>query len=242
MGDLIRAPLSEINATLELLDRQGVTQHDFKVLRNAAAWNRSIVGRVHKTDRFLWAMLMMEEAAKSVGFTEDDFLGLARDKEKMRQVLLCVRGFSGNTINCDAPPFTPDGWTIAPESEQLPNRVRGQLIFDPTKIKLYLSPNQQDGKRIEGNNLRKELENELTLNATVLDYLLAHPELIPEEWERDEKGVIRYIFFWGTVYRNLNGSLCVRYLYFFCGRWNWDYELLYFLLDGYSPSAVRASS
>ncbi|MBI4090897.1 MAG: hypothetical protein HY422_02635, partial [Candidatus Komeilibacteria bacterium] len=92
MGDLIRTPHSEVTATLELLDRLGVTQHDFTVLRKSPSWSQGIVGRIHKTDPFLWAMLEMEQTAEKVGFFPGDFRELAQDEEKMRQVLAVVRG------------------------------------------------------------------------------------------------------------------------------------------------------
>ncbi|HEY4477351.1 MAG TPA: hypothetical protein VJB56_01875 [Candidatus Paceibacterota bacterium] len=58
------------------------------------------------------------------------------------------------------------------------------------------------------------------LNANVLDYLLAHPDFIPEWW----KG--KAVFFWGTIYRNSYGNLCVRYLCFYGDRWDWNYDWL----------------
>lgn len=111
-------------------------------------------------------------------------------------------------INCDADPFVPEGWEV---EEHIKG---GQFQWNPNGIKLYLSKKQQNGS-IEGNKLRKELANEPVLNANILDYLLAHPELIPEEW----KG--KYIFFWGTIYRYSDGRLCVRCLYWSGDRWYW---------------------
>ncbi|MDP2946347.1 MAG: hypothetical protein Q8N61_02755 [bacterium] len=139
-------------------------------------------------------------------------------------------------IDCDADPFMPSGWMV--ESHQ----KGGQFDFDPAKIKLYLSPNQQSGKVVMGNKLRKELANEPVLNANVLSYLLAHPELIPEDWKKDERGSIRCIFFWGTIYRRSFDYLCVRYLYFnVVGRWHWDFHWLNHGWSDYYPAALRAS-
>ncbi len=138
-------------------------------------------------------------------------------------------------IDCDADPFTPSGWKVEE------HKKGGQFAFDPAKIKLYLSLNQQGGKCIEGNKLRKELANEPVLNANVLDYLLAHPELIPEGWKKDEKGNTRYIFFWGTIYRGSDGSLFVRYLYFRDGRWGWNCRWLDIGWHDNFPAALRAS-
>lgn len=138
-------------------------------------------------------------------------------------------------IDCDADPFLPSGWTV--ES----HKKGGQFAFDPAKIKLYLSLNQQGGKYIEGNKLRKELANEPTLNANVLEFSLKNPHLIPEEWKKDASGNTRYIFFWGTIYRSSLGSLCVRCLCWNGGSWYWDYRWLDYDWNGDYPAAVLAS-
>ena len=138
-------------------------------------------------------------------------------------------------INCDADPFVPEGWKVEEHKKM------GQLVFDPAKVKLYLSRNQQNGKRIKGNELRKELANEPVLNANVLDYLLAHPELIPEEWKKDEKDNTRYIYFWGTIYRYSSGYLCVRCLCWSGGSWDWNDHWLDGGWFGNNPAAVLAS-
>ena len=69
MGDLIRMPHSELHATIELLDRLGVTPHDFEVLRKASSWSQATTARVHKTDPSVWAALELEDAAVRLGFT-----------------------------------------------------------------------------------------------------------------------------------------------------------------------------
>lgn len=140
-----------------------------------------------------------------------------------------------HTINCDAEPFTPSGWKVEE------HKKGGQFAFDPAKIKLYLSPNQQDGEVIGGNELRKEMASEPVLNANVLDYLLAHPELIPEDWKKDEQGKTRYVFFWGTIYRYSSGYLCVRSLYWGGGSWGWSGRWLDGGWRGVDPAAVLAS-
>ena len=139
-----------------------------------------------------------------------------------------------HAIDCDAPPFVPQGWSVL-DADQLPNRVRGIFTWDATRVSLYLSKRQKGDKRIMGNELRKELKNKPTLNANVLDYLLAHPELIPEDW----KG--RAVFFWGSIYRNSNDYLCVRYLFWGGDRWGWDYGWLGYGFRSVDPVAVRAS-
>lgn len=240
MGDLIRAPYSEVTATLELLERVGVTPHDLERLRKTSSWKQSIIGRILRDDPFLWALLDMEQNACGAGFLANDFRALAVNQENLRQVLAFLRIGSAcsreqHIIDCDARPFEPSGLMAAPESEQLSGRVRGQFVVSSGAIKLHLSTNQQDGKYIVGRELRKELANEPVLPANVLDWLLANPHLIPEEW----KGEV--VFFWGTIYRVANGSLCVRCLYFHVGAWHSGYDWLDDVWSGYDPAALRAS-
>jgi len=136
-------------------------------------------------------------------------------------------------IDCDARPFVPDGLSFK-EADQLPGTVGGKLLWDKAKSALFLAETQEKGM-VSGHALLKELKDKPVFKANVLDYLRAHPELIPEDW----KG--KAVFFWGTIYRNRGGYLCVRYLYRDGGRWGWH---CLWLDGGWSsddPAAVRAS-
>ena len=137
-------------------------------------------------------------------------------------------------IDCDDAPFTPNGWTVEEHNKM------GQIEWNSEKIELYLSKGQKN-KWIEGNKLRKELEDKPVLNANVLDYLLAHPHLIPDEWKKDKNGNTRYIFFWGTIYRSSGGYLVVRCLFFDGGEWDWCYYWRDYDWDGRSPAALLAN-
>ena len=177
--------------------------------------------------------------------TSGDFFGLIREvlegrAEICRIERLAVEGTAGvvvtqHVIDCGARPFEPSGLTVAPFRDQLPNRVCGQFVFDPARIKLHLSPNQQGGKYMKGDKLKVELANEPALPANVLDFYLANPHLIPEEW----KGKV--VFFWGTVYRGSGGGLYVRCLCFHGGRWCSSYGRLDGGWGGSDPAALRAS-
>ena len=130
-------------------------------------------------------------------------------------------------IDCDSAPFVPNGWTVEE------HKKGGMLKFYPAMISLYLSKKQKKGT-IGGHDLRKELANKPVMNANVLDYLLAHPELIPEEWKGE------YIFFWGTIYRSSDGDLYVRYLDWFGSKWNWDYDWLDNDFNSGNPAALAS--
>ncbi|MDE2001222.1 MAG: hypothetical protein KGI60_01480, partial [Patescibacteria group bacterium] len=111
---------------------------------------------------------------------------------KVRQALLNLAEIKPveYLIDCDADPFVPNGWLVEKHQKG------GSFKWDAAQVKLYLSNQQRNDKAIEGNKLRRELVDKPVLNANVLDYLLANPHLIPEEW----KG--KAVFFWGTIYRD----------------------------------------
>lgn len=141
-------------------------------------------------------------------------------------------------------PFIPDGWKVESHQktgEQKFTRDGDTLYLDGKKIDFFLSPNQAEGKSIKGERLREELKGKPVLNACHLDYLREHPDLIPDSWKVDAKGRTRYIFFWGTIYRNSDGGLCVRFLYWNFGRWSWGSSWLGSGWGVNNPAAVHAS-
>jgi len=130
-------------------------------------------------------------------------------------------------IDCDSAPFVPEGWFV---EEHKPG---GQFSFDPAGIELYLSKKQKNGVII-GNDLRKELADKKVLNACVLDFLLAHPELIPDSWKR------KAVFFFGTIFRDSYGNPCVRCLSWDGSEWYWRCSWLDY--DFYSDNPVAIAS
>lgn len=130
-----------------------------------------------------------------------------------------------NLINCDVDPFIPEGWTV--ES----HKKGGMLEWDPSKIELYLSEKQKTGW-IKGEDLLKELEGKNVLNGCVLDYLLKHQELIPESWKE------KFVYFFGTVYRDPSGGRRLLSLCWGDGGWSWDYRSLG---GGFGASGLAAS-
>jgi hypothetical protein len=131
-------------------------------------------------------------------------------------------------ININKKPTIPKGynWTI-----EYHNKMKS---FDPKDLVLHLEPEQEKGSlRCE---VLFERLKEKSLNANALDYLLEHQDLIPEEWEG------KYVYFWGTIYRNADVSLYVRYLYWGGGRWGCD--CLWLGRDWFdnNPAALLASA
>jgi hypothetical protein len=140
-----------------------------------------------------------------------------------------------HVIDCDADPFVPEGLQVEEHQKG------GSFTWDPKMVRFYLSNLQQNGKCIRGEKLRAELRDKQVVNANVLDYLVGHPHLIPEEWKRDEESRTRCIFFWGTIYRYSDGRLSVRYLSWYGDRWYWRCTWLGYGWDVFDPAALRAS-
>lgn len=139
-----------------------------------------------------------------------------------------VNVITGDVIDCDADPFVPDGWSV--ES----HKKHGMMVWNSNAIMLHLEK-EQNTSSLNGNKLRKRIEKLPALNANVLDYLLKHPDLIPESW----KG--KYVFFWGTIYRNSGGLLCVRCLRWNGGKWRWRFYWLVFDWRSGHPAALASA-
>jgi len=147
----------------------------------------------------------------------------------------------GHIVDCDADPTIPSdyNWTIERHIKSGKVRLerRGDTLYvDGKKVILHLVKQQTRNGVILGHELCKELEKGklVLLSANLLDYLLEHPELIPDTW----KG--KAVFFWGTVYRGSDGSLNVRYLGWDDGGWSWDYYWLDNGWDADYPAVLRA--
>ncbi len=175
------------------------------------------------------AMNQLGDALENAGFSVEDVTKLKQFKnlKGFKDVLRGMAGISypKHIIDCDADPFIPNDWS----AEE--HKKGGLLKFNPAKISLFLSKDQKKCS-ISGNDLRKELSVKPVMNANVLDYLLAHPELIPGEW----KG--KFIFFWGTIYRDSGGRLCVRYLRWRGSEWSWRYSWCDDDFDSDNPAAL----
>lgn len=163
----------------------------------------------------------LDHAFERNGWSAEEVKFLSRGKllAEVRRVVLgnAEIQITKHIIDCDAAPFVPKGWAVEEHQEG------GQFNFKELLVQLSLIEGQQTGT-LEGNDIRKELAMELpdklSLNANVLDYLLAHSEIIPGYWKGKD------VFFWGTVYKDSEGDLCVRYLTRYDSKWDWNYRWL----------------
>ena len=68
MGDLIRAPHSEIHDFIERLDALGVSPRDLATFRakKAEDWSTKAIGKVLTTDPMAWASLQFGDALEEL--------------------------------------------------------------------------------------------------------------------------------------------------------------------------------
>ncbi len=164
----------------------------------------------------------------------------ARDPEGIKKFLTeqvalydSAQSFVQNVINCDVTPFIPQGWKV------VEHQKCGQLEWSKKKFAdskfLHLDLGQQNGKIIGGHVLREALKGKPVMNTCVHDWLLAHPEHIPDSWKD------KCICFWGTMYRDAGDVLIVRYLYWSGWRWNSDYHWLDDIWNCYYPALLAST-
>jgi hypothetical protein len=125
------------------------------------------------------------------------------------------------------PSIPYDGWKVEYHN-------KGRKI-DLKNLEVHFEPEQEKGY-LKGEVLAERMK-EKGLNVNVLEYLLKNPEYIPEDWKK-----YYAIFFWGTIYRSSDGSLCVRCLVWDGGHWGQGDRLLDSGFVAGLPSAVAAST
>lgn len=135
---------------------------------------------------------------------------------------------SKHTIDCNAGAFIPD------HSFEVHEHQKGdQIEFDALKIELY-----KNSRDIKGFRLQKKLKGRKVLNANVLDYLMANPEVIPEDWKKDKEGNPIEVCFFGTIYRRSDGELCIRYLSWGIDKWSWGVKFLIDYFDKFDAVPI----
>ncbi|MEX1112490.1 MAG: hypothetical protein WEC84_03435 [Candidatus Andersenbacteria bacterium] len=118
-----------------------------------------------------------------------------------------------HVIDCDNLPWITSNFKRVQWSQ------KGKFAWDPKRAKLYL-PASQETKAYKGHELKDELQNLPIMGVAVRDFLLSHPELIPEEWKD------YYILFWRTVYVDLQDHLWIPSLVYYKEGWHENFKSL----------------
>jgi len=161
-------------------------------------------------------MNQLADALESAGYTPGDVTKMRSSLDALKRFKRVLVGMSKivrlwHDIDCDADPYLPDGFSVDEHHRG------GRFEWNLDEITIHQSlTNQQDHLQyIKGGDFLRELANEPICNANVLDYLLAHPELIPDDW----KG--KNVYFWGTIYLGSDHRLSVRCLEWNVDKWGW---------------------
>lgn len=200
------------------------------------------------TETFKKLRIGIEITAWVIGDGKEKFVALltALGEEYGRSKVKDPNVLHEATIDTETTPRLPFGGAVIESHTGMGKVVLIQkrtdgLYIDGKKVVLHRVSRQIGGKAIQGHELRTELVGEKVLNACVEDFLLDHPEFIPEDWKKDEQGNTRYIFFWGTIFRGpSSGYLYVRYLCWNGDAWVSDYNWLDSDWNGHYPAAVLA--
>jgi len=157
-------------------------------------------------------MNQLGDALERYGITPEEVTRFSSSSEILQGLLDVIRGRAKvvmfrHIINCNVDPEVPDGWDVV-------DHIRGsdQFEWDRNRIGLHITRRKRVGGLYHGQPFGDEVQQDLrhrclrVPNANIVDYLIAHPELVPEEWGADR------VMFWGTVYRNPEGRLYVRYI------------------------------
>jgi len=134
-------------------------------------------------------------------------------------------------IDCFSQPYVPEGYSVET------HRQYGEYRWNPKHVELCVPV--EKGGRNTGDQFRKNLLHKQVLNANVLDHLLAHPELIPNEWKGEVAGLPYMIFFLGTTYKDCENRLAVRCLFWRGSVGEWG-SCLYNLSEKMGPRDFAA--
>ena len=207
--------------------------HDVEMaMDRVGGWNSALVKKLATGENLLFVreFLLGQMHIKPVSEDATRFITLNKTTIVVNLGAFPTLPFAGTTVE----KHIGEGWVIV---EKRPDG----LYINGRKVTLHFSKRQIGGKWLKGHELREELTVKPVLNANILDALYQNPHLIPEEWKKDEDGNIRYIFFWGTIYRGSRGSLCVRHICFGGGVWRRGYVWLGYGWGGNDPAALLAS-
>ena len=95
---------------------------------------------------------------------------------------------------------------------------------------------QKGGSCISGTDLLMNLADIPVYGVQLLDFYIRNPHFIPGEFKNE------YIFFWGHIYMNRQGQLCVRYLFWRNPSWGWGSQVIGSTsFESFHPAAIQGS-
>lgn len=206
----------------------------------------------------------MEEVIQAFVEVAED---MRRGKVDSDQAMELLEGFRTSSLNTAAPKsgflarclrFLGFGFQKrhAFDGEDAPKVARGYIVeshevpyhkslgaLRSDKLHLFIAPKDTLGaeRLLQGPELYEIVTRHDNLTAIELDSFLLNPESIPESWKRDERGRLRTVCFWGTIYRDRQGFRYVRCLYWKTWfRFSW-WTSSYVRIDGWFNATCAAA-
>lgn len=104
-------------------------------------------------------------------------------------------------VDLSVPPTIPDGFKVVKDTI-----VNKTVELDTSKLCLFPTEKQQRGLMVSGRALGKAMKEKLVAGATLADFLLKNPKLIPREF------VGNSLVFADTLFEDAKGHKCYRVL------------------------------
>lgn len=119
----------------------------------------------------------------------------------------------GPIIDCSVKPQRPPGFSYL-ESDQLPSRATGRIVWNPKDV--ILEPIKvQLGGTTRGYQVKNNLGNLAVLRSHLLVWLMQDPaRRIPRSWRKF------CVFFFGDIFRNKDGVQTVQFVHKDGGSWS----------------------
>lgn len=176
---------------------------------------RDLCEKLSGEDHELW--LKAEKELLRLG-PKNFFATIDRTKEIYDEVTALKARLSAvglkHTVDFSTTPKVPDGFCYHKE-DQIKSRFTGKVeIYTAHDVRKIISPYWFPGQGcLDGNEFPRKLEGKLVLPSHLLDLLMDHNELIPEELK-----TFGMIHFWGSIFW-CRGTRYVRFINWNMGRW-----------------------
>lgn len=108
----------------------------------------------------------------------------------------------------------------------------GDLYINDRKVVLFHSKKRKPRMTITAYKFLEEISDKQALNVNVLNFLLEHPGLIPENWKHEN------VLFPGTIFGSGEDDQLAVYLYYYAGKWKWGKQRLG--NDRWAPNKLKA--
>lgn len=117
----------------------------------------------------------------------------------------------------------------------------GDIVWNPFKVRFYHAFEELGGI-CYWPKVKKALAGKKLLNATMMEYLIAHQALVPESWPRYADGNQYSLAFAGTVYRTCDGAQTIRVMMRYGDERPWHESDFLKTNDGSLPFFSRTES